>query len=49
MKKIIMQLKEFLQFRQTAEMYRIKFTYGYKKGGEVTVKANAFDLTQIGY
>jgi len=48
MKKITMQVKEFLQFRQTAEKFRIFFTYGIKSG-TVTVRANAYDLNQIGY
>jgi len=48
MKKLILTIKEFLQFRQVCEMYRIKFTYGIKSG-TVTVRANAYDLNQIGY
>jgi hypothetical protein len=48
MKKIKMQISEFLQFRQTCELYRIFFTYGIKRG-EVTVKADPKLLAQIGY
>mgnify|MGYP000396674382 CR=1 FL=1 len=48
MKKIKMQITEFLQFRQTAELYRIFFTYGIKRG-EVTVKADPKHLAKIGY
>lgn len=49
MKKLILTIKDFLQFRQVCELYRIKFTYGYKPGGQVTVQANAYDLDIIGY
>jgi len=48
MKKLILSITEFLQFRQVCELYRIKFTYGIKSG-QVTVKANACDLNIIGY
>lgn len=48
MKKIKLEIKEFLQFRQVAEMYRIAFTYGIKKGW-VTVQAQAEELAAIGY
>jgi len=48
MKKLKMHITEFLQFRQTAEMYRIFFTYGIKRG-EVTVKADPKQLAAIGY
>jgi len=48
MKKITMQVKEFLQFRQTAEKFRIFFTYGIKSG-TVTVKADRLKLAEIGY
>jgi 5-bromo-4-chloroindolyl phosphate hydrolysis protein len=48
MKKVLMQIKEFLQFRQVAEMYRIKFTYGYSKEG-ITIIANELQLNEIGY
>lgn len=49
MKKLIFSIQEFLQFRQIAEKFRIFFTYGYKKGGIVTVKADAKLLEAIGY
>ena len=48
MKKLILSIKDFLQFRQVCELYRIKFTYGIKKG-EVTINANATDLEILGY
>lgn len=48
MKKVTMKISEFLQFRQTAELYRIFFTYGIKRG-EVTVKADPKSLAKIGY
>jgi hypothetical protein len=49
MKKLILNVKDFLQFRQVAEMYRIKFDYWYLKGGTVTVKADKLRLNEIGY
>jgi len=49
MKKIKMQIKEFLQFRQTCEMYRIRFEFWHIKRGEVTVKADPKQLATIGY
>ena len=49
MKKLKMHITEFLQFRQIAEKFRIFFTYGYKKGGIVTVRADAKLLEAIGY
>ena len=48
MEKILLNIKEFLQFRQVAELYRIRFTYGIKKG-TVTVQARASDLETIGF
>ena len=49
MKKLTLQLTEFLQFRQVAEKFRIAFTYGYKNGGTVIITANASQLETIGY
>lgn len=48
MKQLILDISEFLHFRQVAEFYKIKFTYGLKNG-IATVKANATDLALIGY
>lgn len=48
MKKLILDIKEFLHFRQVAEKFRISFTYGLKDG-TATVKANSEDLEKIGY
>jgi len=49
MKRLKMDISSFLLFRQVAEKYRLFFTYGYKKGGIVTVKADAKLLEAIGY
>ena len=49
MKKLTMNVKSFLQFRQVCELYRIRFEYWYKTGGTVTVKANKTSLETIGY
>lgn len=49
MKKIILTINEFLQFRQLCERLKIFFTYGYKKGGIVTIQADAKRLAEIGY
>ncbi len=49
MKKLILSIKEFLQFRQVAEQYRIQFTHGNVKTGIIEVRANAKDLETIGY
>lgn len=48
MKKIILTINEFLQFRQLCERLKIFFTYGIKKG-VVTVQADADKLAEIGY
>lgn len=48
MKQLILDVKEFLHFRQVAEFYRIQFTYGLKNG-IATVSANEKDLEAIGY
>lgn len=48
MKELILEISEFLHFRQVAEKYRIAFTYGLKKG-VATVRAKATDLETIGY
>ena len=48
MKKVKMTINSFLQFRQTAELYRIFFTYGIKNG-EVTIRADRDKLAEIGY
>ena len=48
MKKIILNISEFLHFRQVAEFYRIQFTFGLKNG-VATVMADEKDLDQIGY
>ena len=49
MKKLLLNIKEFLLFRQVAEKYRIKFTHGPVKTGEIEVQAAALDLEIIGY
>ena len=49
MKKLILSVKDFLLFRQVCEMNKIKFDYGYKHGGIVTVKADKELLKIIGY
>jgi hypothetical protein len=49
MKKIILPIKKFLQFRQVAEKYRIQFTHGNVKTGIIEVQAKAKDLEIIGY
>lgn len=48
MKRIKLDISEFLHFRQIAEKYRILFPYGIKKGW-VTVQAQAAELEIIGY
>lgn len=48
MKKLILDITEFLHFRQVAEFYRIQFTYGLKNG-TATVEAKETDLAIIGY
>lgn len=48
MKQLILDIAEFLHFRQVAEKYKIQFTYGLKNG-IATVKANEKDLEIIGY
>jgi len=48
MKTLLLEIGEFLHFRQVAELYRIQFTYGLKDG-KATVKANKMDLETIGY
>jgi len=48
MKKVKMQINEFLQFRATCEKFRILFTYGILKG-TVTIEAAANELETIGY
>lgn len=49
MKKLILTIKEFLQFRQICEKFKILFTYGYKSGGTVVITADAYLLETIGY
>lgn len=49
MKSLILSIKEFLQFRQVAEKYRIEFTHGSVRQGQVEVRASANDLALIGY
>lgn len=49
MKKLILSISEFLQFRQVAEKYRIYFTHGSVSCGTIEVQAAADDLEIIGY
>lgn len=49
MKKITMDIKEFLNFRAVCEQFRIQFNYWVKPGGVYTVEAERSDLEAIGY
>lgn len=48
MRKVIMTISEFLNFRILAEQRRVKFTYGIAKG-QATVQADASFLEELGY
>lgn len=49
MKKLTLNLPDFLLFRQICELYRIYFEYEVKRGGIYNVTANANALEAIGY
>lgn len=49
MKKIEMQIKEFLNFRSCCEQFRITFDYWVKPGGLYIVEAKEKELEIIGY
>lgn len=49
MKKIIMDCKEFLHFRQVCEKFKIMFQHTVKPGGIYIVEALENELETIGY
>lgn len=49
MKKITLDIKEFLHFRSVCEKFRILFQHTVKPGGVYIVEADENQLEQIGY